>query len=92
MILIDAGPRIGFVAYVAIGATCVGSVRLDESPLAAGSTIRRGQIIGSMHFGGSTVVMLFSRGRILFDRTILQRSRFGLETKVNVNSEIGESR
>lgn len=92
VVVIDAGPRIGFVAYVAIGATCVGSVRFDIADVSVGSTVTRGMPLGSMHFGGSTVLMLFSKGRILFDSKVLQRSRFGVETQVLVNSEIGASR
>jgi phosphatidylserine decarboxylase len=93
VILIDAGPRIGYVAYIGIGATCVGSVRLDVEPLLeVGSTVTKGQVIGSMHFGGSTVLMMFASGRIVFDEVIVQRSRFGVETRVDVNSQIGVSR
>jgi phosphatidylserine decarboxylase len=92
VVVIDAGPRIGYVAVVGIGATCVGSVQLDLADVTVGASVTRGQPIGSMHFGGSTVMVLFSRGRIVFDQVILQRSRYGVETLVNVNSEIGASR
>ncbi|CUG94097.1 phosphatidylserine decarboxylase, putative [Bodo saltans] len=92
VVVIDAGPRLGYVAVVGIGATCVGSVQLDLGNVTIGSEVTRGEPIGSMHFGGSTVLVLFSRGRIVFDQILLQRSRYGVETLVNVNSEIGSSR
>lgn len=93
VLVIDAGPNIGFVAYVGIGATCVGSVRFDLEPLVQiGSRLERGQPLGSMHFGGSTVLVLFSPGRIVFDPILLQRSLFGVETLVNVNSGLGPTR
>lgn len=92
VVVIDAGPRLGYVAFVGIGATCVGSVQMDLADVTVGAEVVRGQPLGSMHFGGSTVMLLFSKGRIVFDQVMLQRSRYGVETLVNVNSEIGASR
>jgi phosphatidylserine decarboxylase precursor len=93
VVIIDAGAKLGYVAYVGVGATCVGSVRFDVEPLlSVGSRIERGQPLGSMHFGGSTVLVLFSTGRVVFDSTLIQRSLFGIETLVDVNSAIGATR
>lgn len=92
IVIIDAGPRLGFVAYVGIGATCVGSVRFDVANVTVGAEVVRGEPLGSMHFGGSTVLVLFSKGRIIFDQIMLQRSRFGVETRVLANAQIGASR
>ena len=93
VLIIDAGPQLGYVAYVGVGATCVGSVRFDVEPIVTvGSIIERGQVLGSMHFGGSTVLVLFSPGRVVFDPLLIQRSLFGVETGVNVNSQVGTIR
>lgn len=92
VIVIDGGLLIGKIAYIAIGATCVGSVQLhhsDYSPLLPGDYVAAGEEIGSMQFGGSTVIMLFGRGRVVFDNRIVQRSQFPVETLVEVRSSIG---
>merc|ERR1711871_199409 len=69
----------GKVAYIAIGATCVGSVVLytDEAlttQLAVGDTVTAGSQLGIMQFGGSTVVMLYETGRIQVDQDILDNT------------------
>ena len=95
VLIIDAGPRIGKVAYVAIGATCVGSVLVQNAAgqeIRTGSLVDRGEQLGVMQFGGSTVVMLFARDRVTFESNLHFRSRFPVETLVNVNSEIGRHR
>jgi phosphatidylserine decarboxylase len=95
VIVIDAGPTIGYVAFVAIGATCVGSVVLQDAtgaPLAAGQLVDRGDQLGVMQFGGSTVVTLFASNRIEYDEDLLTRSHYPVETFVKVNHAVGLSR
>jgi phosphatidylserine decarboxylase len=94
VLLLDAGRYVGKIAFIAIGATCIGSVvvqREDGTPLQAGDAVDRGEQLGFMQFGGSTVVMLFERGRVLFDEDIVFRSRFPVETYVPVNAAIGDT-
>jgi phosphatidylserine decarboxylase len=95
VVIIDAGSVIGHVAFVAIGATCVGSVVLQDgtgTPLAVGQLIDRGTQLGIMQFGGSTVVTVFAPDRIEFDEDIRYRSTFPVETYIKANSQIGLSR
>lgn len=95
VMIIDAGPRIGKVAYVAIGATCVGSVVLQDSKgqeIKIGALILRGDQLGVMAFGGSTVAMLFAADRIVWDTALEYRSTFPVETLVQANSAIGNHR
>ena len=40
-------------------------------------------------FGGSTVVLLFQRGRIHFDEDLVANTRQRLETKVRMGMQIG---
>jgi phosphatidylserine decarboxylase len=94
VVIINAGDQ-GYVAYVAIGATCVGSVLLqkaDGTPLKVGQLVDRGDQFGIMQFGGSTVVMLFARDKVVFDADLLYRSRFPVETLINTNEEVGQGR
>lgn len=95
VVIIDAGPTVGKVAFVAIGATCVGSVVLQTAggtALTVGQLVDRGDQLGIMQFGGSTVVTLFKKNRITFDENLTFRTRFPVETYVKVNQQIGLSR
>ncbi|CAG8522277.1 28977_t:CDS:10 [Gigaspora margarita] len=47
--------------------------------------------IGAMMVGGSTVVLLFQKGRMLFDEDILENSREPLETLVKVGMHVGKA-
>jgi phosphatidylserine decarboxylase precursor len=87
----------GKVAYVAIGATCVGSVVLYKDAdlttlIKAGDQITAGDQLGIMQFGGSTVVMLFEPGKIQVDQDILHNtgssSRYA-ETYIQLGEPIG---
>ena len=67
------------MAYIAIGATCVGSVILYNDAactniLKAGDNVTQGSQMGIMQFGGSTVVMLFEPGKITVDGDIVKNT------------------
>lgn len=69
----------GKMAYIAIGATCVGSVILYNDAactniLKAGDNVTQGSQMGIMQFGGSTVVMLFEPGKITVDGDIVKNT------------------
>jgi len=88
----------GKVAYIAIGATCVGSVVLYsdaelKKKLKVGDTVDFGSQLGIMQFGGSTVVMLFEKGKVEFDKDILRstmRSDY-VETYMQMGETFGRS-
>ena len=52
----DAVGQTQYMAYVAIGATCVGSVIFTKQH----GMLTQGEELGFMQFGGSTIIMLFS--------------------------------
>merc|ERR1711976_1101479 len=89
-ILLLENPEVGKVAYVAIGATCVGSVILNQN-LEEGSTIGGYTELGFMQFGGSTVLMLFEKGKVKFDADIVANSAKPVESYVKVNAMIGQA-
>ncbi|CAG8465566.1 6085_t:CDS:2, partial [Acaulospora colombiana] len=64
--------QFGKVAYVAIGAMMVGSIVLTSVP---STHVKR-----TDEHGGSTVVLLFQRGRMLWDEDILENSGTCMET------------
>ncbi len=75
------------VAFVAIGATCVGSVLLSARP---GDVLRKGAELSWFEFGGSTVVMLFPAGRARFDADLVAASAHTVELLVRQGQRIGE--
>ncbi|KAN0061720.1 phosphatidylserine decarboxylase [Thecaphora frezii] len=73
---------------VCIGAMMVGSTVLTVKE---GDRVRRGQEFGYFKFGGSTIVLVFERGRMEFDDDILENSRAAIETLVRVGMGIGRA-
>jgi len=85
--LIDTGPdNFGNVAFVSVGATCVGSVYMFHRPQ---YVVNKGQPMGFFQFGGSTVILLFEPGKLKFDEDLVARSTRKVETLVRVGQRIG---
>jgi phosphatidylserine decarboxylase len=66
----------GKLAYVEVGATCVG--RIVQTHF--GETFSRGEEKGMFLFGGSTVIVIGEPGRWQLDENMVQRTREGTET------------
>ncbi|RIB13627.1 phosphatidylserine decarboxylase-domain-containing protein [Gigaspora rosea] len=81
-------PQFGKVAYVSIGAMMVGSIILTSKP---NTHVKRFEEHGYFAFGGSTIVLLFQKGRMLFDEDILENSKEPLETLVKVGMHVGKA-
>jgi phosphatidylserine decarboxylase len=79
-------PQYGKVAYVCIGAMMVGSIVLTSQ---TGQTVQRMEEHGYFKFGGSTIVLLFEKDRILFDTDLVENSKTCLETLVRVGNSLG---
>jgi phosphatidylserine decarboxylase len=75
----------GRMVQVEVGAMTVGSVvqTYKRGP------VKRGQEKGYFHFGGSTVILLTERGRVVPDEDLLDATARGLETFVKVGTRIG---
>ena len=76
----------GNVAFVAIGATMVGSVIMT---IENESKVSKFDELGYFAFGGSTVVLLFKKDAIQFDQDLLINSQESLETLLQVGNSIG---
>lgn len=78
-------PTFGLVVLIPVGATMVGSIQYlkGEGP------VTKGEEHGYFEFGGSTVLLLFQRGKINFDEDLVKNSKRKLETLVRVNTRIG---
>eukprot|EP00897_Mesotaenium_endlicherianum_P003965 jgi/Mesen1/3597/ME000020S03131 len=79
----------GDVAFVAIGATMVGSIVFTCSP---GDVIKKGDELGYFQFGGSTCIAVFQQGTIHFDDDLAANSVRSLETLVKVGDTLGVAR
>ena len=74
--------------FVEIGATMVGSIRQTYTP---GETVAKGDEKGYFAFGGSSVAVLFEKGRIEFDTDLLKNTDNGLETYARVGERMGRA-
>ncbi|KAK3816721.1 MAG: phosphatidylserine decarboxylase-domain-containing protein [Linnemannia gamsii] len=79
-------PEFGTVAYVAIGAMMVGSIVLTTQ---GGQSVERMDEHGYFAFGGSTIVVLFEPGAIVFDEDLVRSSKEQIEMLVKVGMRIG---
>lgn len=82
-------PQFGLVAYVAIGATFVGSIVITNGGV--GTAVHRGEEHGYFAFGGSTVVLVFQPGRIRFDADLVDSSETQVEALVQMGMRIGQA-
>jgi phosphatidylserine decarboxylase len=80
-----SNPRFGDVIMAEVGATMVGGIVQTFE----GNRTEKGDEAGYFRFGGSTVVLLFEKGRIRIDPDLLQNSFEGLETEVEMGEEVG---
>lgn len=79
-------PEFGDVAFIAIGATCVGSVLFTKEE---GDGFAKGEELGFMQFGGSTVILLFKAGAIDIDNDLVYRSGQVVESYIQMGESLG---
>ncbi|XP_010260486.1 PREDICTED: phosphatidylserine decarboxylase proenzyme 2-like [Nelumbo nucifera] len=79
----------GKVAFIAIGATMVGSITFTKRE---GDFVKKGDEFGYFSFGGSTVICIFEKDAIEIDEDLLANSERSLETLVSVGMKLGVSR
>ena len=75
----------GRIAYVEVGGFTVGTILQTYEP----GPVERGQEKGCFQYGGSTLVLLFQQGTILFDEDLLRDSANGLEVHVKAGIRLG---
>lgn len=76
----------GRVLMMEVGAMLVGRIcNYNDETHAV-----RGQEKGRFEYGGSTVILAFAKGKVEIDREILDNSRHGYETVVQMGSVIGK--
>lgn len=76
----------GTVAMVEVGATNVGSIIQSFVP---GRPVLKGEEKGLFAFGGSCVITVFARSRIVFDADIIRQSESCTETYARMGDRMG---
>jgi len=79
-------PEFGSVCYVTVGATMVGSIVLTTR---AQQQVTKGDEHGYFAFGGSTIILLFQRGRVEWDEDLINNSLQPVETLLKMGQSIG---
>jgi phosphatidylserine decarboxylase len=70
----------GRVMVVCVGAMMVGSTVITRKP---GEEVHRAEELGYFKFGGSTIVLLFEPGKLIWDDDLVNNSKEALETLVS---------
>jgi phosphatidylserine decarboxylase len=77
--------QFGKLAYVEVGATCVGKIQQTHHE----ETFERGDEKGMFLFGGSTVIVLGERGKWAPDERILTHTKEGVEAYLKMGQAVG---
>lgn len=80
--------QFGQILYVEIGATAVGTIQQTFTPQ---KKVFKGAEKGYFEFGGSCIVLLFEKGRIVFDADLVRNTEQGLETRLNYGFSLGRA-
>ncbi|KAK1754667.1 hypothetical protein QBC47DRAFT_223476 [Echria macrotheca] len=81
-------PQFGRVMVVCVGAMMVGSTVITRQ---VGEEVKRAEELGYFKFGGSTIVLLFEPGKMVFDDDLVDNSNGALETLIRVGMSIGHA-
>jgi len=87
MITLFHSDLFGLMVIGEVGAMTIGSIRQCFCP---GERVVRGQRKGYFEPGGSAVVLLFERGRVVFDYDLWINTKRSIETSVRVGESIGQ--
>lgn len=79
-------PAFGPVAMIEIGATNVGSILQGFTP---GKSAAKGAEKGFFSYGGSCVVTLFAKGRIVFDQDLVEQAAQNREVYARMGDRLG---
>ncbi|MCT4586675.1 MAG: phosphatidylserine decarboxylase [Carboxylicivirga sp.] len=77
--------KYGKVLMVEVGATMVGSIIQTFKSF---SDVKKGAEKGYFSFGGSTIVLLFEKDKVVFADDLIENTNKGLETSINMGENI----
>ena len=75
------------VLMMEVGALLVGRITNYHEE----ETVKKGEEKGRFEFGGSTVILLFQKDAVKFDRQFLYNTENGYETIVKMGERLGEA-
>ncbi|MDG2256563.1 MAG: phosphatidylserine decarboxylase [Opitutaceae bacterium] len=76
----------GLVAFVAIGATCVGRIHMTRGK---GARVEQGEELGYFAFGGSCVATVFEKSRIALEPDLVENSSRETEVYAKMGDRLG---
>lgn len=77
----------GTVLMMEVGAMLVGKIENRESGKAS---VQRGEEKGNFSFGGSTIILMTEKEKVKPDKSFLENTENGLETRVKLGEKIGK--
>lgn len=77
----------GKLAYVEVGATCVGKI-VQNCDLTPGTKFKKGDEKGMFLFGGSTVIVIGQKGKWKPSADILENTKKGMETYLQLGMSV----
>jgi phosphatidylserine decarboxylase len=77
----------GKLAYIEVGAICVGKI-IQSQPLTKGRSFKRGEEKGYFLFGGSTVIVVGEKGRWKPSSDILENTKKKMETYLHLGMTV----
>ncbi|KAI0908144.1 phosphatidylserine decarboxylase-domain-containing protein [Ustulina deusta] len=78
----------GRVMVICVGAMMVGSTVITRQE---GEHVKRAEELGYFKFGGSTIVVLFEPGKMVYDDDLVDNSNGALETLIRAGMSVGHS-
>lgn len=81
--------QFGTVLMMEVGALLVG--KIENRHPESGICVSRGQEKGNFAFGGSTILVLTQKGRVVPDEIYVENSAAGVETKVKLGQRVGRA-
>jgi len=81
-------PIFGRVMVICIGAMMVGSTIITAEE---GQNVKRTDELGYFQFGGSTLVVLFEPGKMVWDEDLVSNSKQALESLIRVGMSVGHA-
>ncbi|KAI1823468.1 phosphatidylserine decarboxylase-domain-containing protein [Xylaria intraflava] len=78
----------GRVMVICVGAMMVGSTVITRGE---GEHVKRAEELGYFKFGGSTIVVLFEPGKMVYDDDLVDNSNGALETLLRAGMSVGHS-
>jgi len=81
----------GKMALVSVGALMVASINFTGAK-EVGNTLKKGDEVGYFAYGGSTVILVFQKDKVVWDQDLLDTSKQSLETLVRVGEHVGKAK